>query len=146
MLNTLQLINLIKNDNITSKIFLGVFPQDRLPSTFKYPSCFIFNNEPSFMSGEHWLACYVFKNNQAIFFDSYGNSPNFFRLDNYFNKNFELIHYSNKRLQGNSSYCGYYCVLFLLYASRNMLHQFFNEFNNIKTNDSKLKHLLNKFK
>lgn len=107
---------MLKNDEKASDIFLGVFPRDRLPSISQYPSCFIFNNEPSFMDGEHWLACYVNKNNQAIFFDSYGNSPSFFRLEDYFNKNFKLFHFSSRRLQGNSSFSGYYCVLFLLYA------------------------------
>ncbi len=46
----------------------------------------------------------------------------------------------------NSNNCGYYCILFIMYRSKNKLKEFFNEFrfNSVK-NDFKLEKLIKKF-
>ena len=62
----------------------------------------------------HWIAIYFFKNKKAIFFDSYGQSAKLYKLDKFLRKNSVSFIENTQILQGNSPYCGYYCV-FLLY-------------------------------
>ena len=146
MLNTLQLLKIINEDKHTKDIFLGVFARDQLPKVDRYPACLIVNTDPSYFNGEHWLAMFIDKYSHCTFFDSYGNTPSKFRLETYMNSNFKSWSYNRNKIQGSSSYCGYYCALFLLFTSRNKLNQFnleFNDSNNI--NDFKLTTLLNKF-
>ena len=145
-MDTLTINEIIKKDQLLSKSFLGVFARDQLPRIVRYPASFILNTETSSKSGEHWLAFYIDKKKFCYFFDSYGNKPSKFRLQNFLNSNFTNWTYNQTQLQGFSDYCGYYCILFLLFVSRNKLHEFFNEFrNNSFINDKKLRFLIKKF-
>lgn len=140
ILNSNNSLNKIKHEGI----FLGVFPRDKLPKITKFPACFIFNTDPHNKKGEHWLALWVNKNKCAYFFDSSGNNPAIFSLENYLSQ-FICWEYNKQKIQSESSNCGLYCVLFLLYKSHNKLNEFFKEFNNKNNNYIKLKYLLNKF-
>jgi hypothetical protein len=134
ILNSNHQLNNLKKQ----KIFIGVYPRDKIPKIKSYPSCFILNTDTSTEPGEHWLAVYVDQNNECYFFDSYGNSPKFFGLDNYFSQ-FKTLTWNKIKLQGNSNNCGLYCILFLLYKSHNKLQQFYLEFDNKSDiNDKKL--------
>ena len=82
-LNTVQLLEIIKSDQIASKDFLGVFPRDKLPNRLKYPCSFIVNTDPSNLSGQHWLAFYFSENKHCTFFDSYGQPPEVFNFKRY---------------------------------------------------------------
>ena len=138
----------LKKDSVTSKIFLGVFARDELPKKVKYPSCFIFNTKPRNHSGEHWVSVFYDQDGRGIFFDSYGQSAKTFRMQSYMDKTSILKPYSNlKRIQGNSTYCGYYCMLFLLTAARGQTQKFFDYFgDDYLKNDKKLAFLINKYK
>ncbi len=47
------------NDPVTSKMFCGVFPSNKLPQTvIKYPCRFVANTNPSDKPGTHWVAFY----------------------------------------------------------------------------------------
>ena len=118
-LNTRQLLELIQSDEKARKDFLGVFPLDKIPNRLKYPCSFIVNTDPSSKPGQHWLAFYFKKDRHCIFFDSYGNSPEFFKLKNFIFKHSTSFSFNSKILQSNiSSLCGYYCCLFILFISR----------------------------
>ena len=110
---------ILKQDPYTSKIFLDAFARDELPKAPPYPSCFIINTDPRSLPGEHWLALFYNKNGYASFFDSYANSPDYFNLEQYIYNTSTGFDYNKKRIQGDSEYCGFYCILFLLYKSRN---------------------------
>ena len=61
--------------------FLGVFSIDTAPTTFsKYPSCYVTNNEPSYMSGQHWISVYAISPDLVIFFDSFGFPASYYGL------------------------------------------------------------------
>jgi len=143
----LTIKKILESDQYTSKSFIGVYARNKLPQEFnKLPVCFVFNTQADNKKGEHWLACYIDENNSCEFFDSYGNKPNRFRLENYFNKTFAKWSQDNHQIQGFSEYCGYYCILFLLYRARNKLNLFYYEFKqNSFVNDKKLKYLIDKF-
>ena len=73
---------------------------------------FIYNLEPSYMGGSHWVATYV-RDNVINYFDSFGLPP-FEELVNHAKrKNLTLLH-QNQQIQNLYTLtCGYYCLYFL---------------------------------
>ena len=61
--------------------FLGVFPRDMMPDLHecKTGCCFIVNNEPSTMQGEHWLGLGKTEDGKWQCYDSFGRRD-FLRL------------------------------------------------------------------
>ena len=73
---------------------------------------FIYNLEPSYMNGSHWVSTWV-KNNVINYFDSFGLPPFEELVDHAKRKNLTLLH-QNQQLQNlYSTVCGYYCLYFL---------------------------------
>ena len=115
--------------------FLGVFPLDHYPfsSVLNEPShlphpmlsstitskrkaffCIV-NSDTSNKPGSHWLASfldYSLSIPYLEFFDSYGFSPNIYKLP--LPIDHPLFSYNHIQLQSNlSTVCGHYCLLFL---------------------------------
>ena len=126
--NTIEKI--LATDPITSKIFIGVFARDELPIEIKKPCCFVVNTQARHLPGQHWLAFYFNKEGVCDFFDSYGRSPKIYHFINYIKKTANKCRYNNKRLQGQSYLCGFYCILYLLFAARNQQTLFHRQFTN----------------
>lgn len=138
---------ILEKDKFTRPIFLGAFAKDELPRPPPLPSCFIINTDPRSKPGEHWLAVYFNKRGYADFFDSYGNPPHYFGLDKYLFNNSSGFDYNKKRIQGDSSYCGFYCILFLFYKARGEENVFFRQFTSkMSKNDKIITDFLFKFK
>ena len=73
---------------------------------------FIYNLEPSYMSGSHWVASYV-KNNVINYFDSFGLPP-FQEIVNHAKKrNLTLLHQDDQIQNIMTTTCGYFCLYFL---------------------------------
>lgn len=137
---------ILLKDEETKKIFMGVFARDELPLQPNYPGCLVFNTDPRNKKGQHWLCLFYDKNGSCDFFDSYGMPPENFNMLSYLNATSNSWNYNNKRIQGDSTYCGQYCILFLLFRVRSKAIDFFIGFDkNYKKNDLKLKQLLSKF-
>ena len=82
---------------------------------------FIYNLEPSYMSGSHWVATYV-KDNIINYFDSFGMPP-FQELVNYAKrKNLTLLHQNNQIQNINTTTCGYFCLYFLNEMNKGKLY------------------------
>ena len=119
-LSNFDLKRIVKNENI-GKIFLGVFPRDRLPLIKKYPCCFIANNQSSNKKGEHWIAFFYDKNKFCTFFVSYGLEPSLYRLISYLDKTSNGYDFNINQYQSFfSKSCGYFCLLFLVLKSINI--------------------------
>ena len=73
---------------------------------------FIYNLEPSYMKGVHWISPYV-KNNVINYFDSFGLPPFQELVDHAKRKNLTLLHQDQQLQNLYSSVCGYYCLYFL---------------------------------
>ena len=119
--------------------------RDQLPVIIKYPACLIFNNQTSNQQGEHWIALYFNKKKHAEFFDSFGNSPTYYKLNKYLKKSStNKPSFSQLTIQSNdSTFCGYYCVLFLLFKARGYsLTKFLSFFKDNVSNEKLLKKLL----
>ena len=73
---------------------------------------FIYNLEPHYMSGSHWVTTYV-RNGTINYFDSF-EMPPFQELVNHAKeKNLNLLH-QNRQIQNlYTTTCGYFCLYFL---------------------------------
>ena len=72
----------------------------------------IYNLEPSYMSGSHWVSTYV-KDNVINYFYSFGMPPFQAIVDHAKKKNLTLLH-QNQQIQNlHTTTCGYFCLYFL---------------------------------
>ena len=78
---------------------------------------FIYNLEPAYMSGSHWVATYV-RDKVINYFDSFGMPPFQEMVDHAEKKNLTLLHQNSQIQNLLSSTCGYFCLYFL-----NEMHQ-----------------------
>ena len=122
-MNSLELLRVLKGDNMTRRDVVGVFPADRLPPVNKYPSTFIVNRDDSEKPGTHWLAMYFTRDGRAEFFDSYGLSPETYGEQFYafLRKKSSQFTRNTVRLQSaTTTVCGHHCLLifYLLHRCR----------------------------
>ena len=82
---------------------------------------FIYNLEPSYMSGSHWVATYV-KNGIINYFDSFGMPPFQEIVNHAKRKNMTLLHQSDQIQNLLTTTCGYFCLYFLNEMSKGMIH------------------------
>ena len=73
---------------------------------------FIYNLEPAYMSGSHWVATYV-KDNVINYFDSFGMPPFQEMVNHAKKKNLTLLHQNNQIQNIQTTTCGYFCLFFL---------------------------------
>jgi len=141
-MNTLEINLIINKDPVLSKIYLGTFACDQLPeSVYNYPCSMIVNTDPSFKSGEHWVAIYFDQEHCCEYFDSFGLLPYIPSIVNFIkNNSTSLSSYNYFHLQSvYSSVCGLYCIYFLYQRCRKIS---FNEvlklfsFRDHKLNDA----------
>ena len=75
-------------------------------------SLFIYNFEPSYMSGSHWVATYV-KDRVINYFESFGMPPFREIVNHAKERNLTLLH-QNQQIQNlYTTTCGYFCLYFL---------------------------------
>lgn len=146
-MNSLQIEKVLKSDLHAKKLFLGVFARDELPTKLKYPSFFILNTHSRSQPGEHWLAIFYDKIGRAEFFDSYGQSPEFYGLKKYLDTTSTNWTYNKKCLQSFfSNYCGLYCLFYLYQKSKGIsLFEILNNFENKNKNDFLINKFIQKF-
>ncbi len=145
MINSKQIISVLKSNTTTRKYFIGVFARDELVLKPRWPCCFILNTHTRNKPGEHWLAFFYDSNGKCEFFDSYGLPPVVYHLEKYLENTSTSWSFNEKQIQGsNSSYCGYYCLFFLYFKCHNYsLDKICNFFsNNSEKNDEKIKNLI----
>ena len=78
---------------------------------------FIYNLEPAYLSGSHWVATYV-KDKVINYFDSFGMPPFQEMVDHAKKKNLTLLHQNSQIQNLMSSTCAYFCLYLL-----NEMHQ-----------------------
>ena len=134
-LNTVELQELMDLCSIYPEDFFGVQPCDIFlenakKKKFSSNSRHIINLSSSNHSGSHWV-CIMFKDKQALYFDSFGDKcydKNILKVFEEMNMNFD---YSNVNIQHNkSTYCGYFCIARILCDEVGISHdQFIKLFN-----------------
>ena len=90
----------------------GVLSRDQTAPHNHKIAFFIYNLEPSYMSGSHWVATFV-KDRVINYFDSFGLPP-FQEIVNHADKkNLTLIHQNDQIQHLDTTTCGYFCLYFL---------------------------------
>ena len=104
-MNTLEILECVRQDKELKKYFVGVFACDTIPKQRK--GCYIFNTDPSSKPGKHWQVKFFENDGTAEHFDSYGRPAA------------DADNYNSVRLQGPlSSVCGQYCLYYLCHKVR----------------------------
>ena len=145
-MNSLQISKILNKDYYSNKYFKGVFAFNELPKTVDLPSSYIFNTDVNSKPGQHWISIFFNSKGKSEFFDSYGLPPETFGFANFLKE--KSISYSSikKPIQSISSeYCGFYCILFILFRSRNYSLNYFLTFftSDTNINDRLIKELIN---
>src|SRR6185437_2682600 len=116
-MNTFQIRNMLMHDSNVP--LFGVFPSDHVSKTrIKWKrAAIVFNTDPSFKPGKHWVAAFV-QYPYGHYFDSYGLPPSpIFRT--FMDRNCKSWKYNTLGLQKfGSDECGHYCVYFIHPLSR----------------------------
>ena len=104
--------NLIKGCKYLNIPINDVLSRDEnVPHNHKQ-ALFIYNLEPAYMSGSHWVATYV-KDNVINYFDSFGMPPFQEIVNHAKKKNLTLLHQNNQIQNLKTATCGYFCLYFL---------------------------------
>ena len=76
-MNSGQLRWILSNDKVTSRTFRGVFALDEIVHIKQksFPSADVFNFDPSYKPGSHWVAVYIDRKGRPEYFDSFGRPP-----------------------------------------------------------------------
>lgn len=119
-MNTRQVSNVLKNDDVVSSTFLGVFPIDRLPLVNYKPASLVVNLDPSNKPGSHWVCMYFDKRGRCDYFDSYGLEPNDTLREYIFQNAVRLRHNTNCVQRILTSTCGQMCIYFLIWRCRGL--------------------------
>ena len=137
-MNTLEIERLLKKGLKNKTIFKKVCALDQLKKP-TFPSAYIINSDLSSEPGEHWVAVYFDKRGRGEYFDSYGLPRTLIGLDSYMDAcSLSGWIYNRKTLQAYfSSFCGRYCVYFILFRCRGVpLHAIVSDFmSNLTKND-----------
>ena len=108
-LSNYDLIKWCKNLNIPINDVLS--RDENVPHNHRQ-ALFIYNLEPSYMSGSHWVATYV-KDKVINYFDSFGLPPFQEMVNHARKKNLTLLHQNNQIQNLLTTTCGYFCLYFL---------------------------------
>lgn len=151
-MNTEEIEKLLKANVITRKCFRGVFPSDKIPKkrTINFQgvemNSFVFNLDPSYKGGSHWVALVLKKNGKSIYFDSYGLPAQLQKIKDLIGN--DDCTYNKQQLQYPlTTVCGQWCIFFLLYASAYIpMQEMYTIFSSKKTliNDHKVNFYINK--
>ena len=138
-------------ENITFKFigssFLGVYPCDAHPKIPKKNFSIIFNTGKKDSDGEHFIAISV-SNKKAFYFDPFGERPANADIIKFLSSLERTFTWNKIKIQHEvSSFCGFYCLAYLVSLKRRIsFSRFKNLFSirNLKQNDKKVIEFLTK--
>ena len=114
-MNSLQILRVLKGDDLAQRYAVGVYPADRLPPVHKYPSAFVVNSDPDGMRGSHWLKPNFLT--PTVYRQNYTGII----LFSFLGKNSSHFVCNEVRLQSfNTTVCGQHCLFHLLHRCRNI--------------------------
>ena len=133
-----QIENFMKQDEMIGEIFGGVYPIDLIPTDLPRPSIIVVNQDRSTGKGTHWVVLHYKKDNITEHFDSVGRKPMKYIHNLLISKNMSYM-YNNKRIQNyGSNTCGLFCLFYSFYSYRKVSFQhIMNMFSdNLLSNES----------
>lgn len=127
--------------------FIGVFPCDVHPKTKKKNFSLIFNTGKKDSDGEHFIAISV-SNKKVFYFDPFGERPTNDDILKFISSLERTLTWNTTKIQHEaSSFCGFYCLAYLVSIKRRVsFSRFKNLFSiqNLKKNDEKVIEFLTK--
>ena len=120
----------------------AVFPADQIPRLWTKPTTFIVNTDDHTKPGMLWVAFYVNKFSNGLYFDSLGLPPVIPDHINRLRKNCKTFRWNAIQLQNDGSdVCGQYCIMFSYYMSHSLgFKKFLDNFSeNLEKNDNVVK-------
>ena len=130
----------------TSDVFRGVYPSDYLPRRpLDSPNSLIINLAPHSIKRGHFVCLYQ-THQQIFYFDPLGFPPWVPAVQHFIERSGKHLHYNTKAVQPiQSSYCGFYCMAFLLwFEKRNKnMNDFISVFHSHVNNDTMVIKMLN---
>lgn len=137
-MNSLQITQILQNNNLSKNIFRGVYPSNNIPSFYEYPYCLIANTDRYGEPGTHWIAIYVKDKDNAEYFDSFGEEPNK-DISSYLNQ-FVNINKNKTKIQSiYDNSCGAHVIYYIIQKCQNKtLKNIIKELNS-QYNDSLVK-------
>ena len=131
----------------TSDVFRGVYPSDYLPRRpLDSPNSLIINLAPHSIKRGHFVCLYQTRKH-IFYFDPLGFPPWVPAVQHFIERSGKHLHYNTKAIQpAFSSYCGFYCMAFLLwFEKRNKnMNDFISMFHSPVNNDTMSIEILNK--
>ena len=140
-LTTLEINEILKNNPVTRKKFVGTFPACIIPMPGKNEYSFVSNTDSHDKPGEHWNS-WVVNKDTVHFFDSFGRDIRDPTLPDYYRDfaiGFNRVVCNTQQIQHFQSItCGYFCVHFIYIISLGMnLKHFLSDYSqDLKSNDA----------
>jgi hypothetical protein len=118
-MNGYTLESVVKQDSHAAPHFIGVFASDTLPRVIgSTPALLIVNTDPISKPGTHWQAIAINKDGCGEFFCSFGLPPYIPHIRKFMDRMCTSWRHNTLDLQAiDSTVCGQYCVLFLLFKA-----------------------------
>ena len=119
-LSTDEIDEILSNNPITDKFYMGCFPSNKLPKCEHFPCSMVINFDDSTKPGTHWVAIYAPDETEVNYFDSFGGGEtDIENINQYLQDNFRLVTNRSKVVQSKrSKVCGYYAIFFIYLSSK----------------------------
>ena len=118
-----QIETFMKQDEMISKIFRGVYPIDLIPNDLPRPSIIVVNQDNSTGMGTHWIVLHYKEDNMTEHFDSVGKKPMKYIYNLLISKNMSYM-YNNKRVQNyGTNTCALFCLFYSFFSCRKVSFQ-----------------------
>lgn len=115
-MNEIEIDNFMLSDPYICNVYRGIFSADEIQNIV--PGIYVFNTDPAFLPGTHWVALSLDNSKIVNYFDSFGNKP-FSQLETAIRNSGLSYRFGDNQLQSNySDVCGDYCILFAFFMSR----------------------------
>lgn len=110
--------------------FIGVFSSDNCPLLTKKKTGLIMNFDKQNEPGSHFIAFFLNDKNECLYFDSLDIPIIPFTVDKYILNYNTIFDYSIPVQSFNSSYCGFYCMLFIssMFVNEKYYENIFSKF------------------
>ena len=115
-MNNLEIEWSLLRNSITNPFFGGIYNVDTLPVVIhKKPTLIVMNTDVSTGPGKHWVAIFLTKDGYCEFFDSAGNNPGVYGMENFLIFYGPRYMYNSIRLQDyDSETCGHFVLYYAL--------------------------------
>lgn len=119
-MNTLQLDSVLRSDPYSANLYRGTYARDDFPKNAVRKGLYICNTDKRSEPGTHWIACYLTKSGDNLYFDSFGLEPYLPEFKSVLlSRPNSAVSYCQASLQSYDTVtCGHYCLIFCLLIAR----------------------------